>query len=115
MKEYKNLKRVACEELEAMDKKYEDKHEFTKEDAELYKTLMKAKYYQTVTEEMEEGKERQEEMYGESFARGRGANGRYISRDGMPEDYYMSREGYSGHYPPHWYPRNYYNGGGGPW
>lgn len=98
MKDYKNLKRVACDELDALEEKYKDKHEFTKEDAELYKNLVKAKYYHTVIEAMEKEKE-QEEIYGESFAQPRNAMGRWTSRDMEPM--------YSGHYPPHWYPRSY--------
>lgn len=100
MKEYKNLKRVACEELEEMDKKYEGKHEFTKEDAVLYKDLMKAKYYQTVIEAMEKHNE-EEEQYSESFAnRPRNDMGQFTSREMEPM--------YSGHYMPRWmYPRSY--------
>lgn len=97
MTEYKNLKRVAEEELEALDKKYEKEHQFTKEDACIYKDLMKGRYYQLVNEAMEERKH-EEEMYGDSYTP-RNAMGQYTSRDMEPM--------MSGHYPPRWYPRSY--------
>ena len=99
MEDYKNLKRVACEELEKLNQAYENKHEFSEKDAELYKNLVKAKYYHTVLEEMEKGKERRE-MYDESYTPPRNHMGQFTSREMDP--------GYSGHYPPSWmYPRSY--------
>ena len=82
MKEMKNLKRVAQEELEKLDAKYANLSEFTAADAEMYKCLVMALEKQMRIEQIDE------EMYGGEYeagmsgSRGRGANGRYISRDG---------------------------------
>lgn len=97
MNEYKNLKRVAEEELDALDRKYEKEHQFSKEDACIYKDLMKGRYYQIVTEAMEK-REHEEEMRGESYTP-RNGMGQYTSRDMEPM--------MSGHYPPRWYPQSY--------
>lgn len=107
MKELKNLKRVAQEELEKLDAQYANKSEFTAADAEMYKCLTMALEKQMRIEQIEG------EMYGEEYEmpgmsgrRGRGANGRYISMEGgnsYADGYSMGyREGMqqSGHWPP---------------
>lgn len=95
MKELKNLKRIVCEELEKLDAAYANKNEFSEADAKKFDMLAHAWKSYLTAEAMEKANEH-EEMYDESFARGR--NGRYMSRDGD----------YSGHYPPRWmYPHSY--------
>lgn len=106
MKEFKNLKRVAQEELEQLDAKYASQSEFTAADAEMYKCLMMALEKQLRIEQIEG--EMYEEMPGEesmSGRRGRGMNGRYVSRDGGNSYSEGFSRGYSeamrqsGHYP----------------
>ena len=83
--EFKNLKRVAKEEVEKLDAAYANKSEFTDKDAELYKCLMSGLKDQLAVEGMmkaEEYEEEGEEMEGMSGRRGRAMNGRFVSRDG---------------------------------
>lgn len=107
MKEMKNLKRVAQEELEKLDAKYANLSEFTAADAEMYKCLMMALEKQMRIEQIEG------EMYGEEYEmpgmsgrRGRGTNGRYISMEGGNSYADGYSNGYSegmrqsGHWPP---------------
>lgn len=114
MKEMRNLKRVAQEELEKLDAKYANLSEFTAADAEMYKCLMMALEKQMRIEQIEG------EMYGEEYEmggmsgrRGRGANGRYISMEGGNSyaDGYSTGYGeamrQSGHWPPMPYPERY--------
>lgn len=97
MKEYKNLKRVVCEELEKLDAAYANKNEFTEADAKKYDMLVHALKSHLTAEAMEKANEMDSE-YGESHARGRNLmNGRYISRE--PD--YSNR-----YYPPMPYPRS---------
>lgn len=106
MKEMKNLKRVAQEELEKLDAKYANLSEFTAADAEMYKCLVMALEKQMRIEQIEGELNGEEMEYGMSGRRGRGANGRYISMDGG----YSYADGYSngynegmrqsGHWPP---------------
>lgn len=101
MKEFKNLKRVAQEELEKLDAEYASKSEFTTADAEMYKCLMMALEKQLRIEQIEREmcyeKEYADEE-GMSGRRGRAANNRYMSFDFGPRSY----DGYSGHYGPDW-------------
>lgn len=87
MKELKNLKRVAQEELEKLDAQYANKSEFTTADAEMYKCLTMALEKQMRIEQIEE-----EMGYGEDY--GDNMSGR--------RGQYMGQQ--SGHYPPPWYP-----------
>ena len=83
--EFKNLKRVAKEEVEKLDAAYANKSEFTDKDAELYKCLMSGLKDQLAVEGMMNAKEYEEEgeeMEGMSGRRGRAMNGRFVSRDG---------------------------------
>lgn len=101
MKEMKNLKRVAQEELEKLDAKYANLSEFTAADAEMYKCLTMALEKQLRIEQIEG------EMYGDeegfssdgydmSGRRGRSpSTGRYVSRDGANQSY---ADGYSAGY-----------------
>lgn len=101
MKEFKNLKRVAQEELEKLDAGYSSKSEFTAADAEMYKCLMVALEKQMRLEQIEREMHLEEEYAddeGMSGRRGRAMNGRYINRDYWPRGY----DGYSGHYAPDW-------------
>lgn len=110
MKEFKNLKRVAQEELEKLDAKYASQSEFTAADAEMYKCLMMALEKQMRIEQI------QSEMHGEEWQegeepdmsgrRGRAMNGRYVSResaasyaDGYSRGYSEAMNQQSGHYP----------------
>lgn len=83
--EFKNLKRVAKEELEKLDAAYASKSEFSEKDAEMYKCLMSGMKDQLAVEGMMNAKEYEEEgeeMEGMSGRRGRAMNGRFVSRDG---------------------------------
>jgi hypothetical protein len=87
MKEFKNLKRIATEELEKLDAQYANKSEFTAADAEMYKCLMMALEKQLRIEqiegEMHDEEEFSQDAYGMSGRRGRSpSTGRYVSRDG---------------------------------
>ena len=83
--EFKNLKRVAKEEVEKLDAAYANKSEFTDKDAELYKCLMSGLKDQLAVEGMMNAGEYEEggdEPEGMSGRRGRAMNGRFVSRDG---------------------------------
>lgn len=109
MKEMKNLKRVAQEELEKLDAKYASQSEFTKDDAEMYKCLWMGFEKQLRAEQIlsEMGEFDEDEMPGMSGRRGRSAvTGRYVSRDGGNSYAAGYSQGYSeamgqmsGHYP----------------
>lgn len=110
MKEFKNLKRVAQEELEQLDAKYASQSEFTAADAEMYKCLVMAleKHLRMEQIQAEMGEYDEEgEMPGMSGRRGRSSvTGRYVSRDGGNSYAAGYSQGYSeaigqmsGHYP----------------
>lgn len=91
MKELKNLKRVAKEELEKLDAQYANKSEFTAADAEMYKCLTMALEKQMrieqIEKEMGEGEYEFQGMSGDdggmSGRRGRSpSTGQYVSREG---------------------------------
>lgn len=94
MKELKNLKRVAQEELEKLDAQYANKSEFTAADAEMYKCLTMALEKQMRIEQIE-NEMGYSEGYGDDMS---GRRGQYMSRDGWNQNQQ------SGHYPPPWYP-----------
>ena len=104
MMEFKNLKRVALNELRKLDSMYADKQEFSVEDAKKYDCMMHGLKCQLTTEAMLGAEDY--EMDGMSGKRGRSSvTGRYVSRDGgqsYAEGYSQGyREGMqqSGHYP----------------
>lgn len=115
MKELKNLKRIAREELERLDQKYEGKSEFAAADAEMYKCLAMAYEKHLRFEEIENEMQDGEMMDGEgmmSGRRGRAMNGRFVSCDQGPMSY---DDGYSGHYPYPPYPMTGYGVRGRNW
>jgi hypothetical protein len=101
MKEFKNLKRIATEELEKLDAQYANKSEFTAADAEMYKCLMMALEKQLRIEQIEGEMGYGEEGfssdgYDMSGRRGRSpSTGRYVSRDDGGQSY---ADGYSAGY-----------------
>lgn len=110
MKELKNLKRVAIEELEKLDAKYANLSEFSAADAEMYKCLVMAVEKQMRIEQIENEMDEygEEEHAGYSGRRGRSpSTGRYISMDGgnsYADGYSQGysegmRQGQSGHWP----------------
>lgn len=100
MEKFKNLERVVCKELEKLDAAYEGKNEFTEKDAERFRTLAHGWKCLLTAEAMHEAEEMKDD--GRSYARGRNMyNGQYMSRE--------MGDGWSGHYPPHWYPSSYSN------
>ena len=110
MKEFKNLKRVAQEELEKLDAKYASQSEFTAADAEMYKCLMMALEKQMRIEQIQSemnGEEWSDEGNDMSGRRGRAMNGQYTSREGASyADGYsrgyseaMNQSGHWGHPP----------------
>lgn len=114
MEEFKNLKRVAINELRKLDSAYANKEEFTESDAKKYDCMMHGLKCQLTSEAMMEAEGGYEgDMSG---MRGRGANGRYVSRDSgnsYADGYsagYSEGMRMSGHYPPmmpdaRYYPR----------
>ena len=109
MKELKNLKRVATEELEKLDAKYANLSEFSAADAEMYKCLTMALEKQMRIEQIEGEMYEDEEPQGYSGRRGRSPmTGRYVSRDGgnsYADGYSQGysegiHQGMSGHWPP---------------
>lgn len=109
MQRYENIEKKLLKELSRLDSKFEgDQGELSGQDLEyidrLFHSLKSAEGYYTMAESSEMGYSG--ESYGNgsgnSYARGRDSRGRYTSRE-------MSREGYSGHYPPMMPP--YYSGG----
>ena len=98
MKEFKNLKRVAIEELEKLDSQYANKSEFTEKDAETYRSLMHGLKCQLTAEAMMEAKEYEGGMSG--------YHGR--SMDGWRMEPNWQNEGMSGYYPPRAYPPDRY-------
>ena len=118
MEEFKNLKRVAMNELRKMDAAYANKDEFSESDSKKYDCLMPGLKCQLTSEAMlepeEYGEEGMSRTDGMSGRRGRSmTTGRYISRDsgtsyaeGYSQGYseamnQMNGNGMSsGHYPP---------------
>lgn len=94
MKELRNLKRIAQEELEELDKKYADKHEFAAADAEMYKCLTMALEKQLRIEQIEAEMHGEELPDNENMMSGRrnmSYGPRYMSRDYGPGPNYWPR------------------------
>lgn len=116
MNEFKNLKRVALNEARKLDAAYANKEEFTEADIKKYDCIMHGLKSQLTAEAMMAAEEYEMED-GMSSRRGRGADGRFVSRDANYADGYnhgyseaMSRMNgnTSGHYPMMYYePRRY--------
>ena len=98
MKEFKNLKRVAIEELEKLDSQYANKNEFTEKDAEMYRCLMSGLSKQITIEKMTAP-----EAYEGGMS---GYHGR--SMDGWRMEPSWQNEGMSGYYPHAPYPPDRY-------
>lgn len=118
MENLKNLERIALKELEKLNTAYEGKNEFSEADAKKFDMLAHAWKSLLTAEAMHEANENtQEPSYRNSMASGRsyrnsGNEMPYSSFDGYRGG--MSREigdGWSGHYPPPWYP--HYSRGNG--
>lgn len=114
MEELKNLKRVVLNELRKLDSQMANKEEFSDSEARKYDCLTHALKCHLTAEAMLEAEELGEE--GVSERRGRGVDGRYVSRlgadssaktsysDGYSRGYseamaQMNHDNYSGHYP----------------
>lgn len=110
MEEFKNLKRVAMNELKKLDALYANKDEFSEGDSKKYDSLMHGLKCQLTAEAMLESEGYEGNMSG---MRGRGADGRYISRDSgnsYADGYsagYSEGMRMSGHYPPMYPDRRY--------
>ena len=103
MEEFKNLKRVAMNELKKLDTAYAGKEEFTPTDCEKFDKLSHGLKCLLTTCAMLEAEEYSYEGGEMSGSRGRNAaTGRYMSRDmgysGYP-GYSGYEPGYSGHFP----------------
>lgn len=85
MKEFDNLKRVAMNELKKLNAAYASKNEFEESDAKKFDCLSHGLKCLLTAEAMLEADEYEES--GISGRRGRGADGRYVSRDGYREGY----------------------------
>lgn len=113
MEEFKNLKRVAMNELRKLDAAYANKDEFSESDMKKYDCLMHALKSHLTSDAMLESEEyeQQDGYSGYSGRRGRSqTTGRYVSRDsgssyadgyvrGYSEAMGQSNGGNSGHYP----------------
>lgn len=81
MMEFRNLRRIALNELRTLDTQYADKQEFSDADAKKYDCLMHGLKCQLTAEAMLQAEDY--EMEGMSGRRGRSSvTGRYVSRDG---------------------------------
>ena len=124
MKEFKNLKRIAIEELEKLDAAYANKSEFSQEDAKRYECMMHGLKCHLTAEAMMEAEEYSDDReQGMSGRRGRNPmNGRYVSMDGgnsyadgysqgysegMRQAMEHDNRNMSGHWPPMPYPDRY--------
>lgn len=96
MEEFRNLKRVALNELRRLDAAYANKDEFSETDAEKYDCTMHALKCHLAVEGMLYAYD--EDQFAHSD-RARSYAPRRMSYDQMPA--------YSGHYPPPDYPRNW--------
>lgn len=113
MEEFKNLKRVAINELKKLDASYANKDEFSEADSKKYDCLMHGLKCQLSSETMLESEEEYMDEYagGMSGRRGRAANGRFVSREAGSSYAEGYSQGYSegmrqsGHYPPMMDPR----------
>lgn len=100
MEKFKNLERVVCKELEKLDSEYANKNEFSEADAKKFDILTHAWKSFLTAMAMHEANEEREMENGQSFARRHNPyNGQFMSRE--------MNDGYSGHYPPDWYPVSY--------
>lgn len=104
MKEFKNLKRVAQEELEQLDAKYASQSEFTAADAEMYKCLMMALEKQMRIEQIDSemygfmpGEENMSGRHGRNMMNRTGTNS---YSEGYARGYSEAMDQQSGHYPP---------------
>lgn len=121
MEDFKNLKRVAVSELRKLDAQYANKEEFSESDAKLYNCLMHGLKSQLTAEAMIEADEYEIGEGGMSGTRmnysgrrGRGADGRFVSRESGESYAEGYNRGYSeamsqvgggntsGHYPPYY-------------
>lgn len=91
MEEFNNLKRVAINELKKLNAAYANKDEFAETDVKKFDCLSHGLKCLLTAEAMLEAEEYEQET-GVSSRRGRGADGRYVSRDGYKEGY---ERGYS--------------------
>lgn len=85
MEEFKNLKRVAMNEAKKLDAAYANKDEFNEADMKKFDCIMHGLKCLLTAEAMIEAEEYETE--GVSGRRGRGANGRYVSRDNFSNGY----------------------------
>lgn len=102
MEEFKNLKRVALNELRLLDEAYAGKDQFSESDCKRYDALTHALKSHLTAEAMLKAEEEHNEN-GMSERRGRAANGQYVSRDGMPDPGYSQgfRDGVNAMSEPH--------------
>ena len=113
MDKFEGLEKAMCKELEALEIKVKGS-DMSMADLEKIDKLAHAMKSLAAYRTMKESEEYEQEGFssegGNSGYRGRGANGRYVSRDGGYADGY--RQGYShamsqqqsGHYPNPWGP-----------
>ena len=117
---FKNIKEKLCKELQEIDKQLESK-DITMDDVRKLEAITHTLKSLTAWEEMGGGMEDQQGMSGSydggmSSRRGRGMNGRYVSREApqpdpmggefgypFPNGQQYPNSGYSGrYYPPRW-------------
>lgn len=96
MDKFVDLEKAMCKELEEIEQKLKGGVEMTDKDLERADRLAHAMKSLATYKAMKEAEEYGSEMSGR---RGRGMDGRYVSRDFGPRSY---DDGYSGHYPPDW-------------
>lgn len=105
MKKYELIKQAMCKELDEIENKIRQGQKMGMQDYELVRVLFSGLTKMKGYEGMLEYEEYEDGM---SEARGRAANGRYMSySDGYSQGYAeaMNEMGHSGHYP--MYPRRY--------
>lgn len=102
MDKFEALEKKMCQELETLEQKMKGGSDMTMQDLEKVDKLSHALKSLATYRAMCEAEEYGEGMSGR---RGRGSNGRYMSMDEGPRSY---DGGYSGHYPPPWWPERRY-------
>ena len=104
------LEQKMCKELDTLEEKYRQGVEMSIQDLEkidkLYHALKSMATYNAMKEAEAYGQGGDSPQDGYSGRRGRGPDGRYMSRDMGPHMSGNYDDGYSGHYP--MYPRDYY-------
>lgn len=105
MEKFESLEKALCKEMEAIEQKLKAGTEMSVQDLDKVDKLAHAMKSLATYKAMKEAEEQGYSEDGFSGRRGRAMNGQYVSRDPGYSGYGRSYDnGYSGHYPPEWFP-----------